>query len=174
MLLSLKHLHTQRHSYLQQAPVLSFWAVLRISCELREDGGWASPVTFVVWQWERNVTLAKGSESPLLSAAMRPRAWYMCALSWKTCLSVDGYGEGQALVGCSRTACEWVSVGNVRLQAYPETDKESTAPPPPSLRWQRGRRRRGHVDGSFGARQSPCAFTTLWIFNLPNNPVKQI
>lgn len=49
----------------------------------------ATLVTFVVWQWERNVILAKGSESPLLSAAMRPRAWYMCALSWKICRSVD-------------------------------------------------------------------------------------
>lgn len=65
------------------------WALLWTSCGLPEEDRWASLVTFVVWQWERNVTLAKGSESPLLSAAMRPRAWYMCALSWKTCRSGD-------------------------------------------------------------------------------------
>lgn len=59
-----------------------------ISYSSREEAG-GSLVTFVVWHWDRNVTLAKGSESPLLSAAMRPRAWYMCALNWKTCWAVE-------------------------------------------------------------------------------------
>ena len=75
---TLKHLHTQGHKYLQCAPVFFFPGVLLwLGCGLRGESKWAPLVTFVVWQWVRNVTLAKGSESPLLSAAMRPRAWYM-------------------------------------------------------------------------------------------------
>lgn len=41
--------------------------------------------TFVVWQRDVKVTFAKGSESPVLSAAMSPLAWYMWARSWKRC-----------------------------------------------------------------------------------------
>lgn len=39
----------------------------------------------MVWQCDVKVTFAKGSESPVLSAAMSPLAWYMWALSWKRC-----------------------------------------------------------------------------------------
>lgn len=42
-------------------------------------------LTFVVWQRDVKVTFAKGSESPVLSAAMSPLAWYTWALSWKRC-----------------------------------------------------------------------------------------
>lgn len=69
-------------------------APLSISYSSREEAV-GSLVTFVVWHWDRNVTLAKGSESPLLSAAMRPRAWYMCALSWKTCWAVEELWKGK-------------------------------------------------------------------------------
>lgn len=44
--------------------------------------------TSVTWLWVEKKTRAKGSERPLLSAANRLRAWYMCALSWNTCFTV--------------------------------------------------------------------------------------
>lgn len=43
--------------------------------------------TSVTWLCEEKKTRAKGSERPLLSAANRLRAWYMCALSWNTCFT---------------------------------------------------------------------------------------
>lgn len=83
-----------------------------------------SPLTFVVWHWDRNVTLAKGSESPLLSAAMRPRAWYMCARSWKMCRAVEKPQGGQALAlgGTAR-----VSVSAVMCAAHLHTGQEPGA-----------------------------------------------
>lgn len=72
-LLNLKHPCTQRHTSVQRGPVYSRSPV-GFAAGRRQTG---FLLTFVVWQWEMNVTLAKGSESPLLSAAMRPRAWYM-------------------------------------------------------------------------------------------------
>lgn len=44
-------------------------------------------LTSVTWLCEEKKTRAKGSERPLLSAANRLRAWYMCALSWNTCFT---------------------------------------------------------------------------------------
>lgn len=44
--------------------------------------------TSVTWLCVEKKTRAKGSERPLLSAANRLRAWYMCALSWNTCFTV--------------------------------------------------------------------------------------
>lgn len=46
--------------------------------------------TLVVWLWDMKVTRAKGSDRPVLSAAIRPRAWYMWHLSWNECCSKDG------------------------------------------------------------------------------------
>lgn len=44
--------------------------------------------TSVTWLCVEKKTRAKGSERPLLSAANRLRAWYMCTLSWNTCFTV--------------------------------------------------------------------------------------
>ncbi len=44
--------------------------------------------TSVTWLCVEKKTRANGSERPLLSAANRLRAWYMCALSWNTCFTV--------------------------------------------------------------------------------------
>lgn len=67
-------------------------------------GDWAHrlrALTSVHWLWLMKKTRAKGSESPLLSAAKRLRAWYMWARSWKACFSVEksGLRRGQQPCG---------------------------------------------------------------------------
>lgn len=57
--------------------------------------------TSVTWLCVEKKTRAKGSERPLLSAANKLRAWYMCALSWNTCFTV-GHTNHIALADESR------------------------------------------------------------------------
>ena len=46
-------------------------------------------LTLVVRQVDRQVTLAKGSDRPEVSAAMSPLAWYMWHRSWNSCFPGD-------------------------------------------------------------------------------------
>lgn len=57
--------------------------------------GWKKDVpTLVTWHCVEKRTLAKGADSPLSSAAIRPRPWYTWHRSWKYLLSAERESEG--------------------------------------------------------------------------------